>query len=192
MTQPYRLAFSPNTREGRPLTPKNYVAPPKVVVSLTRLSPFPTYAQWFDPSQTLSSLEILERCVAKKTLISIVDDDASVREGTVDLIQASGFAAQGFEGAEDFLNSDHIDSTLCLIADVQMPRMTGLELHHRLVAAGKIIPTILLTAYPNGQDRKRALQAGVICYLAKPYNQDDLFACIRSALESRGGDCRRS
>ena len=109
----------------------------------------------------------------------------------MDLIQASGFAAQGFEGAEDFLNSDHIDSTLCLIADVQMPRMTGLELHHRLAAAGKIIPTILLTAYPNGQDRKRALQAGVICYLAKPYNQDDLFACIRSALESSGGDCPR-
>jgi FixJ family two-component response regulator len=134
---------------------------------------------------------MLETSVAKKPLISIVDDDASVREGTVDLIQAIGFAAQGFEGAEDFLHSHHIDSTLCLIADVQMPRMTGLELHHRLVAAGKIIPTILLTAYPNGQDRKRALQAGVICYLAKPYNQDDLFACIRSALESRGGDCPR-
>ena len=130
--------------------------------------------------------------MSKKPLISVVDDDASVRAGMVDLVQAVGFAAQAFEGASDFLNSDRIDSTSCLISDVRMPGMTGLELHDRLVAAGKTIPTILLTAYPNGQDRKRALQAGVICYLAKPYNQDDLFACIRSALESRGGDCRRS
>ena len=127
----------------------------------------------------------------EKTLISIVDDDSSVREGTVDLVRAIGFATQGFERAEHFLNSDRIDSTSCLIADVRMPGITGLELHDRLVAAGKIIPTILLTAYPNGQDRERALQAGVICYLAKPYNQDDLFACIRSALESCGGDCPR-
>ena len=109
----------------------------------------------------------------------------------VDLVQAIGFAAQAFEGASDFLNSDRIDSTSCLISDVRMPVMTGLELHDRLVAAGKTIPTILLTAYPNEPDRERALQAGVICYLTKPYNQDDLLACIRSALESRGGDCRR-
>jgi FixJ family two-component response regulator len=127
--------------------------------------------------------------VAKKPLISIVDDDASVREGTVDLVEAVGFAAQGFTGAGEFLNSDRIDSTSCLISDVRMPGMTGLELHDRLVAAGKTIPTILLTAYPNGQDRERALQAGVICYLVKPYDQDDLLACIRSALESRGGNC---
>lgn len=127
--------------------------------------------------------------MAKKPLITIVDDDSSVREGTVDLVQAIGFATQAFEGAGDFLNSDCIDSTSCLIADVRMPGMTGLELHDRLVGTGRIIPTILLTAYPNGQDRKRALQAGVICYLAKPYNEDALLACIRSALESRGGDC---
>ena len=127
----------------------------------------------------------------KEPLISIVDDDASVREGTVDLIQAIGFAAEAFEGANDFLNSDHIDSTSCLVADVRMPEMTGLELHDRLVGAGKTIPTILLTAYPNGQDRERALQAGVICYLAKPYNEDDLLDCIRSALASAAGGCGR-
>jgi FixJ family two-component response regulator len=127
--------------------------------------------------------------VSKKPLISVVDDDVSVRAGMVDLVQAIGFAAQAFEGASDFLNSDRIDSTSCLISDVRMPGMTGLELHDRLVAAGKTIPTILLTAYPNEPDRERALQAGVICYLTKPYNQNDLLACIRSALESRGGDC---
>jgi FixJ family two-component response regulator len=129
--------------------------------------------------------------VSKKPLISVVDDDASVRAGMVDLVQAIGFGAQAFEGATDFLNSDRIDSTSCLISDVRMPVMTGLELHDRLVAAGKTIPTILLTAYPNEQDRERALQAGVICYLTKPYNQDDLLACIRSALDFRGRDCRR-
>jgi FixJ family two-component response regulator len=123
-------------------------------------------------------------------MISIVDDDASVREGTMDLVLAIGFAAETFPGADDFLNSDRVNSTSCLIADVRMPGMTGLELHDRLVETGKSIPTILTTAYPNGKDRERALQAGVICYLAKPYNQDDLVACIRSALESRGGDCR--
>jgi FixJ family two-component response regulator len=129
--------------------------------------------------------------VSEKLLISVVDDDASVRAGMVDLVQAIGFAAQAFRGASDFLNSDRIDSTSCLISDVRMPVMTGLELHDRLVAAGKIIPTILLTAYPNEQDRERALQAGVICYLTKPCNQDDLLACIRSALESHGGNCQR-
>ena len=128
--------------------------------------------------------------MAKKPMISIVDDDASVREGTMDLVLAIGFAAETFPGADDFLNSDRVNSTSCLIADVRMPGMTGLELHDRLVETGKSIPTILLTAYPNGNDRERALQAGVICYLAKPYNQDNLLACIRSALESRGGDCR--
>jgi FixJ family two-component response regulator len=161
------------------------------MASLTRVIEISTYAQWLVRRRTLSSIEILERCVAKKPLISIVDDDSSVREGTMDLIQALGFAAEAFEGASDFLSSGRIESTSCLIADVRMPGMTGLELHERLVGAGKIIPTILLTAYPNGQDRERALQAGVICYLAKPFNQDDLLACIRSALESRGGDCRR-
>jgi FixJ family two-component response regulator len=132
----------------------------------------------------------LERNVTKGPLISVVDDDASVREGTVDLVQASGFAAEAFQGATDFLNSDRINNTSCLIADVRMPGMSGLELHDRLVETGKTIPTILLTAYPNGRDRERALRAGIICYLVKPYNEDDLLACIRSALESRGGDCR--
>jgi len=135
--------------------------------------------------------QVLERYVVNEPVISIVDDDASVRAGTLDLVQASGFAAETFPAADDFLNSDRVNSTSCLIADVRMPGMTGLELHDRLVETGKSIPTILLTAYPNGRDRERALRAGVICYLAKPYNQDDLLACIRSALESRGGDCRR-
>jgi FixJ family two-component response regulator len=124
-------------------------------------------------------------------LISIVDDDASVREGTVDLVQSIGFAAEAFDGAKDFLTSDRIDSTSCLIADVRMPEMTGLELYDRLVETGRMIPTILLTAFPSCGDRKRALRNGVICYLAKPYNPDELLACIRSALGSEARSCGR-
>jgi FixJ family two-component response regulator len=119
----------------------------------------------------------------KKPVISIVDDDPSVREGTVDLIEAMGFIAEPFERAEDFLKSNRLHGTSCLIADMRMPGMTGLELHSRLVGSGNIIPTILITAFPNDRDRSHALKAGVICYLAKPFMDGELLACVRSALE---------
>ena len=118
-------------------------------------------------------------------VISIIDDDESVREGTMDLFESMGFITVGFPCAVDFLSSDHVHDTSCLIADVQMPGMTGFELHNRLVGSGNIIPTILITAYPDDGDRGRALQAGVICYLVKPFNYTDLLACIRLALERR-------
>jgi FixJ family two-component response regulator len=124
--------------------------------------------------------------VPKKPVISIVDDDPSVREGTVDLLDSMGFIAEQFERADDFLKSNRLHSTSCLISDVRMPGMTGLELHNRLVESGNVIPTILITAFPNDRDRERALQAGVKCYLTKPFNEDDLLACIRSALEYHG------
>ena len=118
-------------------------------------------------------------------VISIIDDDESVREGTMDLFESMGFITVGFPCAADFLSSDHVHDTSCLIADVQMPGMTGFELYNRLVGSGNIIPTILITAYPEDGDRARALQAGVICYLVKPFNYSDLLACIRLALERR-------
>ncbi len=123
----------------------------------------------------------------KKTVISIVDDDGSARDGVMDLIMAMGFAAEAFASAEDFLKSDTLHNTSCLIADVQMPGMTGLELHKRLVESGNLIPTILVTAFPNDRDRRRALQEGVICYLTKPFSEDDLVACMRSTLERPAG-----
>jgi FixJ family two-component response regulator len=121
----------------------------------------------------------------KKIVISIVDDDESIREALTGLMESLGFVAEAFAGGEDFLSSKHRQSTSCLIADVQMPGMTGPELHSRLMASDKPIPTILITAYPDDRVRARALQAGVRCYLAKPFNEDDLLACIRSALASR-------
>jgi FixJ family two-component response regulator len=133
----------------------------------------------------------MEARAPKKPVISIVDDDQSFREGTRDLIEAMGFVAETFRRAEDFLKSNTLDSTSCLIADVRMPGMSGLELYHRLVGSGKVIPTILITAFPNSKDRARALQAGVVCYLSKPFNESELPACIELALD-RKPDTRES
>ena len=121
----------------------------------------------------------------KTPVISIVDDDESVREGLTDLVRSMGFIAEAFQRAEDFLNSPRLRRTSCLIADVQMPGMTGIELYDVLINAGNMIPTILITAFPNDRDRTLALHSGVTCYLVKPFNDDDLHECIRSALGAR-------
>ncbi|MDB5408775.1 MAG: response regulator receiver protein [Rhodospirillales bacterium] len=98
-------------------------------------------------------------------------------------MRALGFLAETFGSAEEFLKFDRLHSTACLIADVQMPHMGGLELHRHLVASGVSIPTILITAYPDDSVRARVLKAGIISYLIKPFNKDDLLVCIRSALD---------
>src|SRR3984885_10550052 len=106
-----------------------------------------------------------------KKVISIVDDDPSVREGLVDLLRSMDFDVEAFERAADFMNSSRLRSTSCLIADVQMPKMTGLELCDHLIALGSIIPTILITAFPNARDRAYARRVGVTCYLTKPFTE---------------------
>ena len=118
-------------------------------------------------------------------LIAIVDDDHSVREALTSLVRSLGYVAVAFECAEDLLKSKRRRGVSCLIADVQMPGMTGVELHNRLVASGEPIPTVLITAFPDERSRERALQAGVIGYLTKPFSEDDLLACIRSTLGRR-------
>ncbi|MDB5480129.1 MAG: response regulator [Caulobacteraceae bacterium] len=119
----------------------------------------------------------------KQILISIVDDDWFVREAMARLIKSHGYLAETFESAAALLGSDRRARTDCLIADVQMPEMTGLELHSQLIAAGEAIPTILITAHPDESSRVRALGAGVLCYLAKPFSEDDLLSCVRRAVE---------
>jgi FixJ family two-component response regulator len=121
--------------------------------------------------------------VSKKPLISIVDDDDGLRDAMNGLIRSLGFRVKTFASAEEFLEFNDLRSTACLIADVQMPRMSGPELHQSLVTSGLSIPTILITAYPEDSARARALEAGVIAYLAKPFIKDDLLACIQSALD---------
>ena len=125
-------------------------------------------------------------------VITIVDDDQSVRDGVVDLVRAMGFDAESFQRAEDFLNSTRVEATSCLITDMRMPGLTGLDLHDRLVASGRVIPTIVITAFPQEADRARALRAGVVCYLTKPFDEDELAACITSALHSSATGRRES
>ncbi len=115
--------------------------------------------------------------------ISIVDDDLSVREAIMNLIRTMGLAAGMFPCAEDFLESDAIHRTSCLITDMRMPGMSGLDLHNRLVASGASIPTILITAFPNDRDQARATESGIICYLAKPFDDTELLACIDAILK---------
>ena len=122
-----------------------------------------------------------------RQLISIVDDDQSVCLGMMNLIEAMGFAAEAFRSAEAFWNSNSLRRTSCLIADVQMPGMTELELYGRLVGSGGFIPTILITAFPNEEERARALRAGAVGYLIKPFGDSELLACIGSALECGPG-----
>ena len=117
-----------------------------------------------------------------KPLISIVDDDESMREAVKGLMKSLGYRVEAAASAQEFLSSRHLRCTSCLITDMQMPGMTGLELYQRLSTSEKPIPTILITAYPDDGVRERALSAGVIGYLSKPFDENDLLACIRSAL----------
>lgn len=121
----------------------------------------------------------------KKIVIAVVDDDQAVREALTSLMRSLRYTVTAFESAEDFLNSSRRKNTSCIIADVQMPRMTGPDLHRELVASGNPIPTILITAYPDEVVKARALRAGVKGYLTKPFNENDLLACLRSALAEK-------
>ena len=146
--------------------------------------PVPTRGQWGSPAGHQLWFELGPK-LPRTAVIAIVDDDLSVREALTSLVRSLGFVAMTFESAEDLLKSRRRRSLSCMIVDVQMPGMTGFELHNRLVASGKPIPTILITAFPDERTRERALQAGVICYLTKPFSEDDLLACVRSALGRR-------
>src|SRR5216684_2133833 len=97
-------------------------------------------------------------------------------------MRSLGYRVEAVASAQEFLSSRLVRRTSCVIADVQMPGMTGLELYQRLSTSGKRVPTILITAYPDDGVRERALSAGVVGYLSKPFEEDDLLACVRSAL----------
>ena len=117
-----------------------------------------------------------------KHLISVVDDDESTRKSTTLLIESFGFQAAGFESAERFLKSSQLHETSCLIIDVRMPGMNGLQLQSHLAAAGYKIPIIFITAYDDRESRRRAMQAGAVAFVAKPFTDGLLLQAIRSAL----------
>ncbi len=118
----------------------------------------------------------------KGPLVAVVDDDKSIRDATQDLLKAAGFSTATFEDAESFLGSASRTRTACLVADIRMPGMTGLELHQELLASGHDIPTVIITAHPEELMQARARAAGITCYLSKPFEPDELLECVREAL----------
>ena len=115
--------------------------------------------------------------------VSIVDDDESVREAIKSLLRSVGVTADSFASAKEFLKSGHQDDTSCLILDVRMPEMGGLELQQRLASAGRRIPVIFITAHASDEEaRRRALQSGAIDFLLKPFSEDALLNDVYAAL----------
>jgi len=124
--------------------------------------------------------------VPKGPLIAIVDDDESMRVTIKDLLESAGFSAAVFARAASLLRSRRLSQVSCLITDMRMPKMTGLELHQLLVASNRAIPTILMTAYPDERAQAQAIKANVVCYLIKPFAADEMLACVRCALRRHG------
>src|SRR5262249_16255808 len=124
----------------------------------------------------------MEAAMWNRALISIVDDDQPFRESMRRVVTLLGYTVEAFPSAADFLASRLLAETACLVSDVQMPGMTGVELHRHLVDAGYTIPTILVTAYPDEPVRDQVVKDGVVCYLSKPVDDDHLERCLRSAL----------
>jgi FixJ family two-component response regulator len=120
----------------------------------------------------------------KAFLVSIVEDDRFFRQSMSMLLESLGHSVETFSSAADFLAAPRLVETACLIADVQMPAMTGIELYRRLIETGRAIPTILVTAYPDDEARAHALKEGVICYLRKPVDDEQLKRCLRAAFNS--------
>jgi FixJ family two-component response regulator len=121
--------------------------------------------------------------IEKKILISIVDDDESIRVATAGLIRSFGFVAQAFASAEEFLQSPELDETSCLISDIQMPGIDGLELQRRLASENRRTPIIFITAFPDARIRERALAGGAVCFLKKPFEGQVLIQCVDRALK---------
>jgi FixJ family two-component response regulator len=120
-------------------------------------------------------------------LVAIVDDDRSIRETTKDLLESAGLYAATFASAEDLLDSELLPRISCTVADMRMYGMSGLALHEHLLAAGRPIPTILMTAYPDESARARAIEVGVVAYLAKPFTDEELLGCISAAVDPTPG-----
>ena len=121
--------------------------------------------------------------VSKAAMISIIDDDSWVRESTADLITSLGHKALTFASGEQFLASGHLKDTSCVITDLEMPGFNGLDLQERLLAEGYRTPIIFITAYPKDAARSRALEAGAVAFLSKPFREDSLINSLAIALK---------
>jgi FixJ family two-component response regulator len=121
------------------------------------------------------------------SMISVIDDVASVRAAINNLLASHGYPVQTFASAEEFLQSAQLGDSSCVIADVQMPAMSGLDLLMHIRALGHKVPFIFITAFPDDGVRARALKAGAICFLAKPFAGPVLIDCVETALKGDGG-----
>jgi FixJ family two-component response regulator len=129
--------------------------------------------------------------VPNPPVISVVDDDASVRVATDNLLRSLGYIVHKFASAEEFLRSPQFNDTSCVIADVQMPAMSGVELQALLLDRGHRVPFIFITAFPEETIRERAEKAGAICFLTKPFDRVTLIKCLDTALRRHGGGTSR-
>ena len=127
--------------------------------------------------------EMNEKKMPEDLVVSIVDDDVSVRRSTQRLLRSSGFRAEAFASAEEFLNSKSAAETACLILDLRMPGMNGLELQRRLTQNGNRVPIIFLSAHASEEDERSALHAGAVQFLRKPISKEALLSAIREALK---------
>jgi FixJ family two-component response regulator len=121
--------------------------------------------------------------VQKIPNISIVDDNEAVREATKGLVRSLGYDASAFSSAGEFLASGHVHDTSCLITDLHMPELSGTDLQSRLIADGHRMPIIFITAYPEDSARERAMKAGAIAFIGKPFSEDRLIGCLERALK---------
>jgi FixJ family two-component response regulator len=128
------------------------------------------------------NLSIASLSFRRIPVVSIVDDNESVREATRGLVRSVGFNAVTFASAEEFLQSDRVIDTSCLIADVQMPGLSGVELQARLIAQGLRVPIIFVTAFPDQRIRTAVLKAGAVGFLSKPFDAECLIDHLRKAL----------
>jgi FixJ family two-component response regulator len=126
--------------------------------------------------------------MADQHRIAIVDDDESVREAATNLFRSMGLTAVAFPTAEEFLKSDCVETTSCLVLDVQMPGMGGLRLQSHLASTGRHIPIVFITAYSDEAARSKALTSGAVCFLTKPFSEGDLLDGLHSALGSGTND----
>ncbi len=123
--------------------------------------------------------------MAKAHVISIIDDDPSVREATQSLVRSLGYSAQAFSSAEEYLHSDRVRDSSCVITDLHMPGMSGADLQEHLIAEGHEIPVIFVTAYFEERVRARVMDAGAFGFLRKPFSDESLIECLDKALHGR-------
>jgi FixJ family two-component response regulator len=120
------------------------------------------------------------------SIIAVIDDDAPVRAATDNLLSSYGYLVRTFASAEEFLQSPHFSNCECVVADVQMPSMSGLDLLTYMRSRGYVAPVIFITAFPEESVRASALKAGAICFLAKPFDAPALIDCVETALNRAG------